>query len=250
MLKMVENLQFAFLKKRYHIDTSAATSWNRLSLDKIFSADFPKKVENKFVVDFGCGHGKDTETMAEWGAKLSLGLEIRDELVKENIARTKLPNCTFATSLSPELQEKADLIISIDAFEHFDKPDQMLKIMFSCLRPGGEAYISFGPTWYHPNGGHAFSVFPWSHLLLTENALMRWRNQFYHDGATRFHEVAGGLNKLSIAQFEKLFKESGFIIDELDCKPIKGKKWLQVLLGREFTTSMVAVRLKKPLAIA
>lgn len=247
---MIEDLQFNFLKKKYHIDTGAPASWNRLSLDKIFTDDFPKRVAGKFVVDFGCGHGGDTVTMAKWGAKLSLGLEIREELVRENIARTKLDNCTFATTLPSDLKEKADLIISIDAFEHFDHPDQMLKIMYSCLRPGGEAYISFGPTWYHPHGGHAFSVFPWSHLLLTENALMRWRNQFYHDGATRFHEVAGGLNKLSIAQFERLFRESGFVIEELDCKPIKGKKWLQSLIGREFTTSMVAVRLRKPQAIA
>lgn len=246
---MIHDLQFAYLKKKYHIDTNAPASENRLTLDKIFVNNFPAKIKDKFVVDFGCGLGGDTEAMAKWGAKLSLGLEIRAELVADNLERIQLPNCTFATTLPENLQSQADLIISIDAFEHFEKPAEMLKIMYSCLRPGGEAFISFGPTWYHPHGGHAFSVFPWSHLLFTEKALIRWRNQFYHDGATKFNEVAGGLNQLSIADFEKIFNESPFEIVELNCKPIKGKKWLQKLLGREFTTSMVLVRLRKPLAI-
>lgn len=243
---MISNLQFAFLKKFYHIDTSAPTSEHRLSLDKIFSDEFPKKVSGKFVVDFGCGHGGDTKTMAEWGAKLSLGLEIREELVRANAEKIKLSNCTFATTLPENLQAQADMVISIDAFEHFDQPEKMLKIMHSCLRSGGEAHISFGPTWYHPYGGHAFSMFPWAHLIFTEKALVRWRNQFYHDGATRFHEVAGGLNKFSIAKFENIFNLSGFLIEDLNCKPIKGQKWLQRIVGREFVTSTVQVRLKKP----
>jgi 2-polyprenyl-3-methyl-5-hydroxy-6-metoxy-1,4-benzoquinol methylase len=246
MYNMVSSIQFLFLKKFYLIDTSAPTSTNRLTLDKIFTDNFPQKVAGKFVVDFGCGHGGDTETMANWGAKLALGLEIRDELVKSNNERVKLENCLFATTLPNELISKADLVISIDAFEHFDDPAEMLKIMLDCLHSGGEAYISFGPTWYHPYGGHAFSMFPWAHLIFTEKALLRWRNQFYHDGATRFHEVAGGLNKLSISSFEKLFKNSGFVIEELYCKPIKGWRWLQLILGRELSTSMVLVKLKKP----
>lgn len=246
MYDFISNLQFIFLNKFYHIDTKAPASEYRMSLDKIFTDDFPKKVSGKFVIDFGCGLGADTKMMAEWGAKLSLGLEIREELVKANADRIKLSNCTFATTLPSDLKAQADLIISIDAFEHFSHPADMLKIMYDCLRPGGLAYISFGPTWYHPYGGHAFSVFPWSHLLLTEKALVRWRNQFYHDGATRFHEVGGGLNKLPIAEFESLFKQSGFLIEELNCKPIRGQTLMQKFFGREFMTSMVLVRLKKP----
>ncbi|MGZ3790183.1 MAG: class I SAM-dependent methyltransferase [Bacteriovorax sp.] len=216
-----------------------------MSLNKIFMDDFSEKISGKVVVDFGCGHGEDTEAMAKWGAKKAIGLEIRKELVEANSERIKLPNCSFMTTLSPELQSKADLIISIDAFEHFDNPDQILKMMYECLQPGGEAFISFGPTWYHPLGGHAFSVFPWSHLIFTERALIRWRNQFYHDGATKFCEVDGGLNKLSIARLEKVFRESSFQVEDFICKPIKGKRWAQKILGREFFTSMVLVRLRK-----
>lgn len=243
---MVSSIQYLFLKKFYHINTTSTTPDTRISLDKIFNDNFAKRVAGKFVIDFGCGHGGDTEAIAKWGAKLSLGLEIRDELVQNNLQRINLDNCTFATTLPAEHISKADMVISIDAFEHFDQPAEMLKIMFNCLRSGGEACIGFGPTWYHPLGGHAFSVFPWSHLIFSEKALIRWRNQFYHDGATRFHEVAGGLNKLSISSFEKIFKNSGFVVEEFYCKPIKGWRWLQLIMGRELTTSMVLVRLRKP----
>ena len=37
---------------------------------------------------------------------------------------------------------------------------------------------SFGPPWYHPLGGHIFSVFPWAHLVFSEKVLLRWRKKF------------------------------------------------------------------------
>lgn len=244
-MKQLNNLQFAFLKKFYTVNTQGTAVENRLALDHIFPKKFSAQVKDKFVVDFGCGHGGDTETIAKWGAKLSLGVEIRSELVESNLKRVNLPNCSFATTIPDNLKSKADIIISVDAFEHFDQPAKMLEIMHESLRPGGEAYISFGPTWYHARGGHTFSVFPWSHLILSETALMNWRNQFYQDGAKRFNEVAGGLNKLSISHFEKIFKNSPFKILEFNCHPVRGQKWLQKIIGRELATSMVSVHLKK-----
>lgn len=246
---MLHYLQYLFLKKFYRVNLSTETSTNRISLDKIFSQTFPEQIAGKFVVDFGCGYGEDTRTLANWGAYHALGLEIRPELVEENRKNIQLPNCSFATNLPQTFESKADIIISVNAFEHFDRPDDILNKMFECLRPGGEALISFGPTWYHPYGGHTFSVFPWAHFIFSEKALMKWRNQFYHDGATRFHEVAGGLNKLSIKQFEKIFRQSGFILEDLYCKPIRGWHWLQKILGRERSTSMVLVKLKRPYSL-
>ena len=245
-MNLINDFQFALLNKYYSVNPQAPVVENRMALDHIFPKKFSSKIKDKFVVDFGCGHGGDTETMAKWGAKLSLGIEIRDELVQNNLKRVNLPNCSFATVIPENLKSKADIIISVDAFEHFDRPDLMLAMMYEILRPGGEAYISFGPTWYHARGGHTFSVFPWSHLLLSEKSLMRWRNQFYHDGATRFHEVAGGLNKHPISHFEKIFQNSPFEIVEFNCHPIRGQKWLQKIIGRELATSMVSIHLKKP----
>src|SRR5262249_6321332 len=70
-------------------------------------------------------------------------------------------------------------------------PAAILLTMFDLLKPGGVLVASFGPTWYHPLGGHLVSVFPWAHLIFSENALMRWRSSIRSDGAKRFHEVEG-----------------------------------------------------------
>ena len=89
-------------------------------------------------------------------------------------------SCTFSDSFD----ENVDVIVSVDAFEHFEKPAEVLKLMFSLLKHNGYVVVSFGPTWYHPLGGHLFSIFPWSHLIFTEQAQIRWRSDFKDDGAT------------------------------------------------------------------
>src|SRR5690606_21682554 len=114
----------------------------------------------------------------------------------------------------------------IDSFEHFDDPPAILQTMDRMLKPGGEVRISFGPTWLHPYGGHLFSVFPWAHLIISEKALIRWRQGFKTDGATRFHEVEGGLNQMTIRRFERIVRESPFEFASLELVPIRKVRWL------------------------
>jgi len=222
-----------------------ATATPRLPLASILGAHFSETVKGKTVVDFGCGHGDDVVQLSQLGAALAIGLEVRPELVAENQARHAVPGVQFATQLSSDLAAKVDLVISVDAFEHFDDPAFILKEMQRCLRPGGEVWISFGPPWRHPRGGHLFSVFPWAHLLLSEKALIRWRAQYFHDGATRFNEVAGGLNKMTLGEFDALIAQSSLKLLDLQCRPIWGRPLVQKLLGREFGTAMVLARLQK-----
>src|ERR1041385_4952904 len=40
----------------------------------------------------------------------------------------------------------ADIIVSIDAFEHFSDPAAILTLMGTLLKPGGALFASFGPT--------------------------------------------------------------------------------------------------------
>ena len=117
--------------------------------------------------------------------------------------------------------------------------------MNTLLQPSGEVLVSFGPTWFHPLGGHLFSVFPWAHLVFSERALIRWRSTFKTDGATRFNEVAGGLNKMTIAKFEELVADSPLKFASLELVPIKKLKNIHNRLTREFTTAIVRCRLVK-----
>ena len=103
---------------------------------------------------------------------------------------------------------------------------------------------SFGPTWLHPLGGHLFSVFPWAHLIFTEQALIRWRSDFKSDGATKFSEVEGGLNQMTIRRFEKFVDESPLRFVYLNTVPIKGIRLLKHRVFREFGSSIVCCKLE------
>ena len=118
--------------------------------------------------------------------------------------------------------------------------------MYDLLKPSALAVISFGPTWYHPLGGHLFSVFPWAHLIFSEPALIRWRSRIRNDGATRFAEVEGGLNQMTVAGFEKLLRTSLFRIETLETVPIRKLRPVHSRITREFTTAVVRARLVKP----
>ena len=212
----------------------------------LFGDQFWNDIKGRNVIDFGCGYGMETIEMARRGATTVMGIDIRDSVLA--VARTKATEagvssiCTFATT-APDLL--ADTIVSIDAFEHFENPAAILEVMAKMLRADGCAWISFGPPWYHPAGGHLFSVFPWAHLVFTERCLIRWRSDFKSDGATRFSEVAGGLNQMTIRRFIRLVEQSPLEFDFLQCVPIRRVRWLASRPTREFFTSIVRCRLVK-----
>jgi SAM-dependent methyltransferase len=203
---------------------------------------FPK-IAGKVVIDFGCGEGADAVEMAGRGAKRVIGIDIREDVLQA--ARQKAVSacvqntCLFVSSTT----EIADIVVSVDAFEHFADPAGILRIMSSLLQPAGEVLISFGPTWHHPLGGHLFSVFPWAHLIFSEKALIRWRSTFKTDGATRFSEVAGGLNQMTISKFEELIAGSPLQFAGLELVPIKKLRHFHNRFTREFTTAVVRCRL-------
>src|SRR5262249_39707109 len=145
-----------------------------------------EELAGKVVVDFGCGTGAEAVAMAQRGAAHVVGIDIRESVLNQArqaaVRAGVRERCTFTT----EIDDQADRVVSLDAFEHFADPGHILYLMRQLLKDDGQALIAFGPTWYHPRGGHTFSVFPWAHLLFTEKSLLRWRADFKSDGATRF----------------------------------------------------------------
>jgi 2-polyprenyl-3-methyl-5-hydroxy-6-metoxy-1,4-benzoquinol methylase len=247
---MLSDLQYRILKKISPGNPaccSGAAYANKSKVAALLGEKFFSHISGKTIIDFGCGNGDDTIEMAQNGARRVIGIDNREDVLE--IARRKAlaagvqDKCLFASSTD----EIAEIIVSLDAFEHFENPAEILSIMSTLLQPTGEVLVSFGPTWYHPLGGHLFSCFPWAHLIFSEEALIRWRSTFKTDGATRFSEVAGGLNQMSIARFEELIERSAFRLTSLELVPIKKLRRFQNRITREFTTAIVRCRLvKKP----
>ena len=201
------------------------------------------ELREKVVIDLGCGEGDDAVALAKNGALRVMGIDIRESLLERARLKARRRGVEEICHFCTYTDEKADAIVSIDAFEHFSDPASILLTMASLLKPRGSLYASFGPIWYHPLGGHLFSVFPWAHLLFSEKALIRWRSDIRSDGATRFGEVEGGLNQMTIARFEKLVKRSPFVVDSLEAVPIRRLRLLHNRFTREFTTSIVRCKL-------
>ena len=243
---MLNNLQYRVLTKiaPHEPQTMSGSTYDGKSkIGVLLGSDLLALIRDKTVIDFGCGDGVATLDLARHGARKVIGIDIRQHALDEAVrhaADAGLSNCCeFSTGTST----KADVIISLDAFEHFGDPAAILRIMHSLLVPGGFVMASFGPTWYHPLGGHLFSVFPWSHLLFSETALIRWRADIRPDGATRFSEVDGGLNQMTIARFERIVSQSPFRIELLETVPIRKLTPLHSRLTREFTTAIVRTKL-------
>lgn len=243
---MLNDLQYRVLRR---IAPGAPQTMNGSAYDgksKIrvsLGDDLLTLIRDKTVIDFGCGDGVATLDLARHGAKKVIGLDIlRNALDKatSNAAAAGLANCCeFSTSTNT----KAEVIVSLDAFEHFGDPAAILDMMHDLLQPGGCVMASFGPTWYHPLGGHLFSMFPWAHIVFSESALIRWRADIRSDGATRFSEVEGGLNQMTIARFERLVAASKFRIESLETVPIGRLRPVHSTLTREFTTAIVRTKL-------
>jgi SAM-dependent methyltransferase len=204
-----------------------------------FSQIFYEKIQRKSVIDFGCFIGLQAMDMAGKEAGKVIGIDIQDKwlVMARNLAAARglSDRCAFCK----ETTEKADVIISKDAFEHFADPAQILWQMSQLLKTEGYVQAAFGPLWYHPYGGHLFSVFPWAHLIFTEKALIRWRSHLRSDGARRFKEVGGGLNLMTIKKFLSFVDSSPFQVKNFEPVPIKGISLLKMRVIREFGSSIV-----------
>lgn len=247
---MLSSIEYRVLKLISPLAKDRMTGSAYVGKSKVRTLLGDKTVEDmkgQVVIDFGCGLGHEAVELALAGAKKVIGIDIRPWILDEARAAASRAGVASRCEFSTTIDERADCVVSLDSFEHFSEPDAMLQKMFDLLKAGGLLAASFGPTWYHPLGGHFFSFpFPWSHLLFTERALIRWREEIKHDGIKKFCEVDGGLNQMTIGRFERIARRSPFEIESIEAVPIRKLKFLHNRWTREFTTAVVRCRLRRP----
>lgn len=219
---------------------------SRSMLAQHFGTPLWAAAHGRVVLDYGCGDGPDTMELLQRGAARVIGLDIHDGALARARQRAAAAGfadrCTFARTT----EERVDLIVSSDTFEHVADLGGTLAHMHRLLKPGGRVWASFGPPWYHPKGGHVFAVFPWAHLLLSEPALCRWRATFHHGPITHFREA--GLNQMTLRRFEAIVAASPFAFEASSLIPIQRirrlglERWRWI---REFATSVVTCRLRR-----
>lgn len=227
-------------------------------LERHFGQNVWNRFLGKTVLDFGCGKGLEGVAVAQRGAKKVYFVDAQDrslEAAMSLAASQGLHNrCVFLNAMTQRKEIEAlyasvDYAYSLDSFEHFANPEEVLEEVYSLLVPHGHFLVSFGPPWKHPYGCHMsfFNSIPWVHLLFTEETIMLVRALYRSDGAKHFGEVEGGLNRMTVNQFLQLLKGSKFQIHSFQTVPAKGLTFLvKWSWSREYFTSVVRCKLIKP----
>lgn len=220
------------------------TAYDGLSkMEVFFGPEIWRDLAHKTVLDFGCEAGIEAIDMAQHGVRRVIGLDIREEPLASARESAKKAGVEDSCVFTTQTNEKVDVVVSLDAFEHYADPLAMLKVMRRLLKDDGYVLACFGPTWYHPLGGHGFSIFPWAHLLFSESVLMRWYREDSGRPAYHFEEVTGGLNKLTVKRFKRIVAQSEFEFESIEPVPIRKLKFLSNKWTREFTTAVVKCKL-------
>lgn len=219
---------------------------NRSKLEVLFGPRIWNDVKNKVVVDFGCGEAHEVIELADHGADRVIGIENYPPWFASATERVRADGLSDRCTIVEEWcgpDGVADMIICLDSFEHFEKPGEILRVMRRMLKPGGCVEVAFGPPWFHPYGGHLFSVFPYAHLLFSERALVTWRGTLPgKEPKTSFMDA--GLNKMTVKRFERIVKNSPFRFASFEAVPIRKLRRVANRVSREFTTSIVRCRLE------
>lgn len=221
-------------------------------LTRVFP-DFDALVFGKRVVDFGCGTGHQSIALAIQHACSVVGVDSHPESLAEavrNAERHNLPpqQLSFTASISPDMLNGFDVVISQNSFEHFANPERVLDQMVSLLTDSGLILLTFGPPWWAPYGSHMyfFCKVPWINVLFPETSVMKARSHFRGDGAARYEELATGLNRMTLAKFESIVASCGLEVAYRKYEGVKRIDWLsEVPLLREAFTNQVTVVLRR-----
>ena len=177
-------------------------------------------LQNRNVLDFGCGHGALCIELANLGASKVIGIDLEEKLL--NFANINLQqnyknyqsiiNFQKKDLLNANFENKFDFIVTKDTFEHSLNLPEILNKFYEILEKGGKVYAGFGPLYNFYNGDHGRTkmYLPWFHLLFPEKIIINRYNKNHLNKIEHIQDL--GLSKYSLKNYEDFFKNSKFKI--------------------------------------
>ena len=196
-------------EKVFRKDLTVAEEW---------VATFPVEpdLRDRSVVEIGCGFGALCVVAARFGARNVLGVELEESgaetarsLVAENFPdlSRRVEFTDYRSIETREMDEQFDIVLSQNCFEHYSRPEEVLKRMIALLRPGGMLYAGFGPLWESPFGSHLSSIcrIPWAHLWAGEQLIREHNRVRAHDQRDSWEAL--GLNRAGLPRYRRMFRQ-------------------------------------------
>ncbi len=218
------------------------------SLADRFGPDIWERLKGKRVLDYGCGYGTDVVACAARGINAA-GIEVQPALVdgaRERSKKLGFDCLFFHTGENVGLVGAFDYVLSVNCFEHYLDPRDVLECMSQFLKPAGVVLIYFSPPWLHPYGAHSqqMTALPWIHLIFSESTVMQVRADYYEKKATCYEEAAGGLNRMTIAKFKRIVADSRFVFCSFELLAARKLDFMTRIPGvRELFTAAVRAEL-------
>jgi 2-polyprenyl-3-methyl-5-hydroxy-6-metoxy-1,4-benzoquinol methylase len=236
IMRLAEKILLSLSRGQRSIDyLLGRQEWNMDNALSLLCRVFPNflgLIKDKEILDFGCGGGYQVIALAKSDAKYVVGIDINHgALSKAQDMANALDlqqKVKFSNVLEDTHKGKFDIVITQNSMEHFRDPIEVLLEMKSALKKEGVMLITFGPLWFAPYGSHMqfFTKLPWINLLFSEETVMKIRSNFRHDGAKKYEEVEGRLNRMTVTKFENIIATMGLVIEykRYDC--VKGFNFL------------------------
>ncbi len=214
--------------------------------------DITRQIAGRKVLDIGCGEGMEALAHSRMGAALVHGNDIHiDEARNEAVRKQAAGEIRFSVmdAMRTSFQDgEFDAAVTYCAFEHFADPFAVLKESARVVAPGGLIFLT-SSVWAHPYGSHMqfFTKVPWVQYLFSEKTIMTVRKKYRNDGAMRFEDVPGGLNKVGMSSFLSMGKALDLELPYLKLNAIKQLDFLSRIpyVNELFTNMIIAVMRKR-----
>ena len=249
-MRLKEKLLLLLSRKPESNDYEIDVGWNLENALSLLCRVFPKfktRIVGKRILDYGCGLGYQAVALALNGSKYVLGLDINEKVLQkgpELASKLKVGHqVEFCNKLDDYFIGRFDMVVSQNSMEHFTDPSKVLDEMKTALHQNGIMLITFAPPWFAPYGGHIhfFIKIPWVHLIFDEKTVMNVRSRFRSDGASKYEEIKGGLNKMSVGKFKQLISKNGLEIQYCKYGCVKSINFLgKIPLVRELFINQIS----------
>ena len=186
---------------------------------------------DKTILDFGCGHGALTLHAAKYKPKKVIGIDLEKNYIdfaNENLNKNFQEHKDVVEFKLVDINkwdenEKFDIIISKETFEHVLDLRKVLESMYGLLKKNGKIYSGFGPLYNFFNGDHGrtYSILPWFHLILPQEFIINRVNKKNETKIKSIKEL--GLNMYSLKDYVTLFSKSSFKINMFEKNVSKNK---------------------------